>query len=226
MLEALSDQDIDADAAKELVLGVISESQRARLEEDLELDFSISIKDVGRFRANAHYVRGSIEGSFRYIPTEIPSLEQLGHAPSVNDLCSLRQGLILVTGVTGAGKTTTIASMIQKILRERSCVAVTIEDPIEYVFDHGYGVVKQREIGPDTHSFSNALRCALRQDPDIIVVSELRDLETIRTAITAAETGHLVISTLHTIDAPKSLDRMIDVFPADQQEMILSLIHI
>ncbi|MFL2480395.1 MAG: type IV pilus twitching motility protein PilT [Verrucomicrobiales bacterium] len=222
VLEALSDQDIDADAAKELVLGVISESQRARLEEDLELDFSISIKDVGRFRANAHYVRGSIEGSFRYIPTEIPSLEQLGHAPSVNDLCSLRQGLILVTGVTGAGKTTTIASMIQKILRERSCVAVTIEDPIEYVFDHGYGLVKQREIGPDTHSFSNALRSALRQDPDIIVVSELRDLETIRTAITAAETGHLVISTLHTIDAPKSLDRMIDVFPADQQEMIIT----
>ena len=112
--------------------------------------------------------------------------------------------------------------MIQKILKERSCVAVTIEDPIEYVFDHGYGLVKQRELGPDTHSFSNALRSALRQDPDIIVVSELRDLETIRTAITAAETGHLVISTLHTIDAPKSLDRMIDVFPADQQEMIIT----
>ena len=154
------------------------------MEEDLELDFSISIKDVGRFRANAHYVRGSIEGAFRYIPTEIPELAQLGHGPAVSDLCSLRQGLILVTGVTGAGKTTTIASMIQKILRERSCVAVTIEDPIEYIYDHGYGLVKQRELGPDTHSFSNALRSSLRQDPDIIVVSELRDLETIRTAIT------------------------------------------
>ena len=167
-LEALADQDISPDEAKELVLGVLSESQRARLEEDLELDFSISIKDVGRFRANAHYVRGSIEGAFRYIPTEIPELAHLGHGPAVSDLCSLRQGLILVTGVTGAGKTTTIASMIQKILRERSCVAVTIEDPIEYVYDHGYGLVKQRELGPDTHSFSNALRSSLRQDPDII----------------------------------------------------------
>jgi len=221
-LEALTEFDITPDEAKELVMGVLSESQRARLEEDLELDFSISIKNVGRFRANAHYVRGSIEGAFRYIPTEIPELSQLGHGQSVNDLCSLRQGLILVTGVTGAGKTTTIASMIQKILKERSCVAVTIEDPMEYVYDHGYGLVKQRELGPDTHSFSNALRSSLRQDPDIIVVSELRDLETIRTAITAAETGHLVISTLHTIDAPKSLDRMIDVFPADQQEMIIT----
>jgi twitching motility protein PilT len=221
-LVPLGEFDLEPDEAKELVVGVITESQRGRLEEDLELDFSVSIKDVGRFRANAHYVRGSIEAAFRYIPTEIPTLEQLGHAQAVTDLCSLRQGLILVTGVTGAGKTTTIASMIQKILKERSCVAVTIEDPIEYIYDHGCGLVKQREVGPDTHSFSNALRSALRQDPDIIVVSELRDLETIRTAITAAETGHLVISTLHTIDAPKSLDRMIDVFPAEQQAMVVT----
>ena len=220
-LQALTDTDLTADESKELVLGVLTESQRAILEEELELDFSIEIKDVGRFRSNAHYASGSVEGAFRYIPTEVPTLEQLGHSPNVADLCNLRQGLILVTGVTGSGKTTTIAAMIQRILNERSCMVVTIEDPIEYVFDHAYGLVKQREVGPDTHSFANALRSALRQDPDIIVVSELRDLETIRTAITAAETGHLVISTLHTMDAPKSLDRMIDVFPAEQQEMVI-----
>ncbi len=221
-LVPLEEHDLEPDDAKELILGVLSEAQRARLEEDLELDFSVAIKDVGRFRGNAHYVRGSIEGAFRYIPTEIPTLEHLGHSQTVSDLCSLRQGLVLVTGVTGAGKTTTIAAMIQKILKERSCIVVTIEDPIEYIYDHGYGLVKQRELGQDTHGFSNALRSALRQDPDVIVVSELRDLETIRTAITAAETGHLVISTLHTIDAPKSLDRMIDVFPAEQQSMIVT----
>ena len=222
LLTPLEDHDIDPDEAKELVLGVITESQRSRLEENLELDFSVSVKDVGRFRANAHYASGTIEGAFRYIPTEIPTLEQLGHSQTVSELCNLQQGLVLVTGVTGAGKTTTIAAMIQKILRERSVVAVTIEDPIEYVFEHACGLVKQREIGEDTKSFSNALRSALRQDPDVIVVSELRDLETIRTAITAAETGHLVIATLHTIDAPKSLDRLIDVFPAEQQEMIVT----
>ncbi len=221
-INGLEDFDLTQDEAKELVMGILSESQRARLEEDLELDFSVAVKNVGRFRGNAHYVRGSVEAAFRFIPTEIPTISGLGHAGTVEQLCALQQGLVLVTGVTGAGKTTTIAAMIQHILNQRSSVVVTIEDPIEYVFDHGYGLVKQREVGPDTKSFSNALRSALRQDPDIIVVSELRDLETIRTAITAAETGHLVISTLHTIDAPKSLDRMIDVFPAEQQAMIVS----
>jgi len=221
-IEPLEEFDLEPDEAKELVLGILTESQRARLEEDLELDFSVAVKDVGRYRGNAHYVRGSVEAAFRFIPTDIPTIAQLGHSESVEQLCSLHQGLVLITGVTGAGKTTTIAAMLQHILNSRSCVAVTIEDPIEYVYNHGYGLVKQRELGPDTHSFSAALRSALRQDPDIIIVSELRDLETIRTAITAAETGHLVISTLHTIDAPKSLDRMIDVFPAEQQSMIVT----
>ena len=172
LLTPLEDHDIDPDEAKELVLGVITESQRSRLEENLELDFSVSVKDVGRFRANAHYASGTIEGAFRYIPTEIPTLETLGHSQTVSELCNLQQGLVLVTGVTGAGKTTTIAAMIQKILRERSVVAVTIEDPIEYVFEHACGLVKQREIGEDTKSFSNALRSALRQEAGALHVGD------------------------------------------------------
>lgn len=221
-LEALGEYDLTPEQTKELVMGILSESQRATLEEELELDFSVAIDNVGRFRGNAHYVHGSAEAAFRYIPTVVPTITDLGHSESVEQLCALQQGLVLVTGVTGAGKTTTIAAMIQHIVRTRDAVVVTIEDPIEYVFEHGYGLVKQREVGQDTHGFSNALRSALRQDPDVIVVSELRDLETIQTAITAAETGHLVIATLHTMDAPKSLDRMIDVFPSDQQSMVVT----
>ncbi len=221
-LVPLEDFDLDASTSKALVMAVLSESQRARLEEDLELDFALQIDNVGRFRGNAHYVRGNLEAAFRFIPKDIPELSTLGHNKVVESLCKLRQGLVLVTGVTGSGKSTTIASMIQKIANERSCVIVTIEDPIEFVFEHNFGLVKQRQVGDDTHSFASALRSALRQDPDVIVVSELRDLETIRTAITAAETGHLVISTLHTIDAPKTMDRLIDVFPSDQQAQIIT----
>jgi twitching motility protein PilT len=221
-LRPLEDFDFDADTCKQLIMAALSENQRARLEEDLELDFALQVEEVGRFRGNAHYARGNVEAAFRFIPTEIPDLRALGHNQVVEDLCKLRQGLILVTGVTGSGKSTTIASMIQRIANERSCVIVTIEDPIEFAYESSYGIVKQRQVGEDTHGFANALRSALRQDPDVIVVSELRDLETIRTAITAAETGHLVISTLHTIDAPKSLDRLIDVFPPDQQSQIIT----
>lgn len=222
LLHPLDDYDLDSRTAKELVYGVLSESQRSRLEEDLELDFALEIEGTGRYRGNAHHTRGSVEGSFRYISEVVPSLEKLGHGESVKELCGRRQGLILVTGITGSGKTTSIASMIKKIADDRSCVIITIEDPIEFVFDHSFGLIKQREIGNDTHSFSDALRASMRQDPDVIVVSEMRDLETIRTAITAAETGHLVISTVHTMDAPKTLDRLIDVFPAEQQPQIIT----
>lgn len=223
-LQPLEEFDFDADTCKQLIMAALSESQRARLEEDMELDFALQVDGVGRYRGNAHYVRGNVEAAFRYVPKDIPSLKDLGHNQTVEDLCKLRQGLILVTGITGSGKSTTIASMIQRIANERSCVIVTIEDPIEFTFEHSYGIVKQRQVGDDTKNFSSALRSALRQDPDVIVVSELRDLETIRTAITAAETGHLVIATLHTIDAPKSLDRLIDVFPPDQQSQIITQI--
>jgi twitching motility protein PilT len=163
-----------------------------------------------------------MEAAFRHIPTEIPDLAGLGHQPVVEELCSLRSGLVLVTGVTGSGKTTSLAGMIRRIGETRPGVIITIEDPVEFVFPHMASLIKQREVGRDTKSFSRALRQALRQDPDVIVVSELRDLETIQIALTAAETGHLVLATLHTVDAPQSIDRLVDVFPPDQQQQIIA----
>lgn len=221
-LQPLESFPLDADACRNLILSVLNEDQRARLEEHWELDFALQVESIGRFRGNAHYERGCLEAAFRHIPDDIPSLERLGHPPIVENLCRIREGLILVTGVTGSGKSTTLASMAKLISEQRSGVIISIEDPIEYVLPHSRSLVKQREIGSDTHTFPSALKHVLRQDPDVIVVSELRDLETISTAITAAETGHLVLSTLHTIDAPKSLDRIIDVFPADQQDQIIA----
>jgi twitching motility protein PilT len=220
VITPLAEHDLDSATAKKMIYAVLTEQQRAKLEKEWEIDFAVNIENVGRFRANAHYVKGHIEAAFRFIPHEIPTLETLGHSPTVKELCNSRSGLILVTGMTGMGKTTTLAAMTQEILQNRSCMLITIEDPIEYVFQHSYGVVKQRQVGQDSHSFAAALRSALRQDPDVIVVSEMRDLETISAAITAAETGHLVISTLHTIDAPRTFDRLVDVFPPDQQTQI------
>ncbi|MGK0187445.1 MAG: twitching motility protein PilT [Verrucomicrobiales bacterium] len=221
-LQQLAGEPLTPQSCKDLVYAVLTETQRATLEDTWELDFALQAEGVGRFRGNAHYCRGNVEAAFRFIPEEIPSLEDLGHGEAVANLCRKKQGLVLITGMTGAGKTTTLAAMAKKIIQERSCVMVSIEDPIEYVYDHSFGLVKQRELGSDTRSFPAALKSALRQDPDVILVSEMRDLETIRIAVTAAETGHLVISTLHTIDAPKSLDRMIDVFPPEQQPQIVS----
>ncbi len=221
-LVPLEEFNLEDDACQEMILSVLTDSQRARLEEDWELDFALHVQGIGRFRGNAHYNRGIIEGAFRHIPEEIPDLQTLGHWPVVESLCQLQEGLILITGMTGSGKSTTLASMVQRISQQRSGVIVSVEDPIEFVFQHDKSIVKQREVGADTHSFAQALRHVLRQDPDVILVSEMRDLETLRTAITAAETGHLVISTLHTIDAPKALDRIIDVFPADQQGQIIA----
>jgi twitching motility protein PilT len=219
-LVPLEDFELDGPTCKELIYAVLTESQRARLEKDWELDFAVNVQGLGRFRANAHYCKGNVEAAFRFIPHDIPDLQSLGHSPTVAEFCKSRQGLVLVTGMTGMGKTTTLAAMTKRISEERSCVIVTIEDPIEFVFDHRYGMVKQRQVGQDTHSFSSALRAALRQDPDVIIVSEMRDAETMSAAITAAETGHLVISTLHTIDAPKAMDRIIDIFPPAQQPQI------
>ena len=221
-LVPLSDGALTADLCRQLVMGAINEEQRARLEEHWELDFALQIAGLGRFRANAHYSRGALEAAFRHIPERIPELEELGHRPAVQQLCELERGLILVTGITGSGKSTTMASMIQHISRQRDGVIITMEDPVEYVFQNARSVVKQREVGSDTKSFISALRHVLRQDPDVILVGEMRDRETISATITAAETGHLVISTLHTIDAPKAIDRVIDAFPADQQPQIIS----
>jgi twitching motility protein PilT len=222
VLKPLEEFCMNDEVTKALIMDTLTESQRAELEKEWELDYAIQVDDVGRFRGNVHYVRGHIEASFRYIPTEIPDLAELGHYPVIEQFCQLRRGLILLTGITGSGKTTTLASMVKRISETRSGVIITIEDPVEFIYPHLSCLVKQREIGTDTKSFPKALRQSLRQDPDVIVVSELRDLETIRIALTAAETGHLVIATLHTMDAPQSIDRLVDVFPPDQQQQIVA----
>jgi len=221
-ITALEDRAVTVPGCRELITGILTEAQRARLEEEWELDFALHVEGVGRFRGNAHYSRGALEGAFRHIPHTIPELKELGHRQTIFNLCELRRGLVLITGITGAGKSTTMASMIQHISRRLSGVIVTVEDPVEYVFANALSVIKQREIGSDTKSFAEALRHALRQDPDVILVGEMRDPETISAAITAAETGHLVIATLHTIDAPKAIDRMVDAFPGDQQPQVVA----
>ncbi|MBB5351708.1 twitching motility protein PilT [Haloferula luteola] len=218
----LEDFLLTPESVESLIDQSLSEKQRADLDANLELDYALHLENVGRFRGNIHVVRGTHEAAFRFIPEEIPELDHLGHHSTVADLCQLRRGLVLVTGVTGSGKTTTLAAMIKRIAETRSGVIITIEDPIEYQFSHLSCLIKQREIGRDTKGFSIALRQALRQDPDVIVVSELRDLETIRIALTAAETGHLVLATLHTIDAPQTIDRLVDVFPPEQQQQIVT----
>lgn len=213
---------IGAEDTRRLILDILTNTQRARLEETLELDFALDIEKVGRFRGNAHFSRGNLEAAFRYIPDKIPELEQLGHRSTIFSLPSLQRGLVLVTGVTGSGKSTTLASLIQEISRRRAGVIVTLEDPVEFLLKSGRSIIKQREIGRDTNSFSDGLRHVLRQDPDVILVGEMRDTETMRAAISAAETGHLVLSTLHTIDAPKAIDRIVDAFPGDQQPQIIA----
>lgn len=218
----ISDTPLDPTEVKDLILDTLSEAQRSTLEHDLELDYALQVEGIGRFRGNVHIARGHAEAAFRFITQEIPLLETLGHHSPIFDFCNLRSGLVLVTGVTGSGKSTTLASMVRRISETRSGVIVTLEDPIEFVHEHGSCLIKQREVGSDTRSFPIALRQALRQDPDVIVVSELRDLDTIRIALTAAETGHLVLATLHTPDAPQTIDRIVDVFPADQQPQIIT----
>jgi twitching motility protein PilT len=178
------------------------------------------VENLGRFRGNASYALGRMEGNFRYIPAVIPELAELGHGATVERLATMREGLVLVTGVSGSGKTTTLCSMTQQISRTRPANIICIEDPIEYVFSHATSLIRQRQVGSDTQTFAAAMKSALRQDADVIVVSELRDLETMRTAITAAETGHLVISTLHTSEATGTMTRIFDAFPEEQQDYI------
>lgn len=219
-LRKLGDKPLSPDDTKELTKQALSEKQFNILEEKGELDFSYSSPGVGRYRVNAYKQRGSFGMALRIIPMEIPSMDSLGLPSIVSDLARLPRGLILVTGPTGSGKSTTLASVIDQINRERNCHILTLEDPLEYLHRHNKAIVNQREIGNDSHSFANALRGALRQDPDVILVGEMRDLETIGIAITAAETGHLVLSTLHTLGAAKTIDRVIDVFPPYQQQQV------
>src|SRR3989442_7339851 len=197
-----------------------SQKQRDRFEDELELDFSYSMPGKWRFRVNTYIQRGAMGAAFRLIPFEIKSVEDLGVPPQVEEFARIPRGLVVVTGPTGSGKTTTLAALIDLINREKACHIMTVEDPIEFVHPHHRAIVNQREVGEDTHGFAEALKHVLRQDPDVILVGEMRDLETISTALTAAETGHLVFATLHTQDAPQSVDRVIDVFPAHQQQQV------
>ncbi|MFH1868976.1 MAG: type IV pilus twitching motility protein PilT [Candidatus Omnitrophota bacterium] len=212
---------LNRNSAKKIIYSILSDEQKVRFETELELDLSIYIPEVSRFRVNVHIQRGNVEAAFRIIPTKIKTSEELGLPPVVNDLARKPNGLVLVTGPTGMGKTTTLATMVNLINNERRALIISIEDPIEYVHTHNKSIIKQREVGSDTRSFTNALKHALRQDPDVILVGEMRDLETVSTAITAAETGHLVLSTLHTPDAPQTIDRLIDIFPPFQQRQIM-----
>lgn len=206
---------------RRLVYGILTDLQKQKFEEGKELDFSLTLTDVSRFRVNAHFQRGSVAAAFRSIPHRIPTFEEL-HLPRAicETLCRRPNGMVLVTGPTGSGKSTTLACMINMINSERDLHIITVEDPIEYLHPHNRCLVEQRELGEDTPSFSSALKYVLRQDPDVILVGEMRDLETISAAITAAETGHLVFSTLHTVDVVQTVDRVIDVFPPHQQEQI------
>jgi len=202
------------------VLGLLDERQRARFAETMELDFAHSLPGRARFRVNTYRQRASVGAAFRLIPFEIRPLEDLGIPASIGGFASLPRGLVLVTGPTGSGKSTTLAAIIDRANRTRRDHIMTVEDPIEFLHSHRSCLVNQREVGVDTWSYAAALKQVLRQDPDIILVGELRDLETISVALTAAETGHLVFATLHTQDAAQTVDRIVDVFPADQQAQV------
>ena len=211
---------IDKFELKKMIYGVLTNAQKEMFERDLELDFSLALPTLDRFRVNIHLQRGVVEAAFRRVPLEIPKIEELGLPPVVIDMARKANGLVLVTGPTGMGKTTTLAAMINLINKERESLIISIEDPIEFIFKNQRSIIKQREVYSDTRTFSEALRHALRQDPNVIVVGEMRDLETISTALTAAETGHLVLATLHTPDAPQTVERIIDVFPSHQQQQV------
>jgi twitching motility protein PilT len=215
--EVLNDEAVEA-----LVFAVLDEDQKQILLKDKEFDFSFAFGDLGRFRVNAFHERGNLASALRLITNEILTIEQLGLPPIVNKFADYPRGLVLVTGPTGSGKSTTLAAMIHKINQERAEHIITIEDPIEYTHRSKKSVIVQREVHYDTYSFSAALRSALREDPDVVLIGEMRDLETIASAITIAETGHLVFATLHTNSAAQSIDRMIDVFPPHQQPQIRS----
>ena len=212
---ALTPQD-----TREIVYSILNDSQRKRFENELQLDFAYAIPNVARYRVNCFFQRGAISAAFRLIPTEILSLDSLGLPSVLEEFCRKPRGFVLMTGPTGSGKSTSLASMVDLINEEREEHILTIEDPIEFLHTHKKCIVNQREVGADAIDFSSALKSALREDPDVILVGEMRDLETISTALTAAETGHLVFATLHTQSTAQTVDRIIDVFPPHQQQQV------
>ena len=219
-LRPLAYPPLTATDTRQLCYSILTEAQKKKFEEDSELDFSFAAKGVCRFRGNLYNQKGAVGGAFRAIPYEIPPLDKLGLPRSVMELASLPRGLVLVTGPTGSGKSTTLAAIIDKINATRPEHIITVEDPIEFVHNHKRAMINQREVFADTHGFAPALKHVLRQDPDIVLIGEMRDLETIEAALVVAETGHLVFSTLHTNCAVQTINRVIDVFPPHQQEQV------
>lgn len=219
-LHRFGEENITPELSREIGKALIPEKLWELFLEKGEMDYSYSLPGIARFRVNSFQQRGSVSHAFRMIPTGIPTIEDLNMPPTLKNLAEINQGLILVTGPTGSGKSTTLAAMIRHINEKMNKHIITLEDPIEYLHQHGTSIIDQREVGFDTDSFANGLRAALRQDPDVILVGEMRDLETISTAITAAETGHLVMATLHTSSAASTIERIIDVFPPEQQSQV------
>jgi len=219
-LMALNYEKINPMQTQRMLYDILSDEQIQRFEESWELDFSYSLRNVSRFRVNIFKDKGTVAAAFRLIPMKIPTIRELGLPLVLETITRRPRGLVLVTGPTGSGKSTSLAAMVNQINTERSVHVITIEDPIEYLHQHRFSIINQREIGQDTKEFANALRAALREDPDVILVGEMRDLETMSNAIRAAETGHLVFATLHTNSAASTVDRVVDSFPASQQEQI------
>ena len=219
-LQPLGDASLTAEQAQNICYEILSQEQIMKFEHDLELDLSFPVKNLARFRGNVFWQQHAVTGVFRQIPYKIPSFDTLGIPAVVQELAYKPHGLVLVTGTTGSGKSTTLAAMINALNDSEAIHIITVEDPIEFAFTSKKALIHQREVGKDTASFQNALKYVLREDPDVVMIGEMRDLETVRAAITIAETGHLVFATLHTNSAVQSIDRIIDVFPAHQQDQI------
>jgi twitching motility protein PilT len=217
---------LNAQETREIVYGILNDDQRKRFENEQQLDFAYAIPNVARFRVNCYFQRGAVSAALRLVPNEIPALDSLGVPPVLRELIAKPRGFVLVTGPTGSGKSTTLAAMIDAINVDREDHILTIEDPIEFLHRHKRSIVNQREVGSDAPDFARGLRAALRQDPDVILVGEMRDLETVSTALTAAETGHLVFATLHTQSTAQTVDRVIDVFPPEQQAQVRTQLSI